>query len=188
MNRSSSNIKCPHSRPVQMLCHPCFTIEQFIEAIRLVQNGHVPPSSPQPYAWPYRPEDEACTVHARQVSHDPEDSSALTEDNSSDVSIDDLWIGPEVAVADNGIECSSSNEGGDEAASNTSAETLINLDPARYFNWFVTTSIVGVGLFSDITTARMLRAPGTSVHYFTTFHEAKKYFNLALSMWVGDMA
>ncbi|KAG1826109.1 uncharacterized protein BJ212DRAFT_1475449 [Suillus subaureus] len=175
-------------------------MEQFIEAIHLVQNGHVSHDPEDSSAFTednssdtsiddiwigleVRSEDEACIVCARQVSHDPEKNSTLTEDNSSDTSIDDIWIGPEVAIADNGLECSSSNDGGDEAASNTSAETLINLDPAHYFNWFGTTSVVGVGLFSDITTAWMLCAPGTSVHYFTTSHEAKKYFNLALSMW-----
>ncbi|KAG1885232.1 hypothetical protein F4604DRAFT_1918903 [Suillus subluteus] len=161
-------------------------MEQFIEAIHLVQNGHVPPSSPRPYGWPYRPEDELCTVHTQRVSHGPDDDTAAMEDNSSDVSIDDLWLGPEAAAADNGLESSSSNEGEDEAEFDTSSDTLIDLDPARHFNWFVTTSPVGVGLFSEISTARMLRAPGTTVHYFLTLREAKEHFTLALALWNGE--
>ncbi|KAG1732168.1 hypothetical protein EDB19DRAFT_1831477, partial [Suillus lakei] len=157
-------------------------MEQFIEAIHLVQSGH--------------------------GSHSPEDCSPVTEeDNSSDISIDDIWIGPEVAAADNSLDNfspdngrddtessvatadnsldnTSSNYGGDEAESSASAtETLINLDPAHYFNWFVATSHFGVGIFSEIYTAQKLRAPGTSVHYFTTFDEAKQHFDLALAVW-----
>ncbi|KAG1744824.1 hypothetical protein EDB19DRAFT_1906536 [Suillus lakei] len=141
-------------------------MEQFIEAIHLVQSGHVPPSSPKPFAWPYRPEDEVCPVHT-QIGRDDTESSA--------------------AAADNSLDNTSSNYGGDEAESSASAtETLINLDPAHYFNWFVATSHFGVGIFSEIYTARKLRAPGTSVHYFTTFDEAKQHFDLALAMWCGE--
>ncbi|KAG1718278.1 hypothetical protein EDB19DRAFT_1838324 [Suillus lakei] len=137
MNDSCSNVRCPHGKPVQMLRHPCFTMEQFIEAIHLVQSGH---------------------------GRDDTESSA--------------------AAADNSLDNTSSNYGGDEAESSASAtETLINLDPAHYFNWFVATSHFGVGIFSEIYTARKLRAPGTSVHYFTTFDEAKQHFDLALAMW-----
>ncbi|KAG1723396.1 hypothetical protein EDB19DRAFT_1916128 [Suillus lakei] len=186
-------------------------MEQFIEAIHLVQSGHVPPSSPKPFAWPYRPEDEVCPVHTQIGSHSPEDCSPVTEeDNSSDISIDDIWIGPEAAAADNSLnnfspdngrddtessaaaadnslDNTSSNYGGDEAESSASAtETLINLDPAHYFNWFVATSHFGVGIFSEIYTAQKLRAPGTSVHYFTTFNEAKQHFDLALAMWCSE--
>jgi hypothetical protein len=141
----------------------------------------VPPSSPQPYAWPYRPEDQVCPVHSQRgtlnppsfffhfthnytVLDSPDDNSADIEDNtldieenssdveenSSDISIGDLWIGSEMVLADNDFESSSSNEGDNEAESDTSADTLVDLDPARHFNWFVTTSIVGVGLFSEM--------------------------------------
>ncbi|KAG2739547.1 hypothetical protein P692DRAFT_20822952 [Suillus brevipes Sb2] len=168
-------------------------MEQFIKAIHLVQNGHVPPSSPRPYAWPYRPEDQVCPVHAQRVLNNPDDNSTDIEDNSSDiegnssdVSIDDLWIGSEMVLGDDDFESSSSNEGDNEAESDTSADTLVDLDPAHHFNWFVTTSIVGVGLFSEIITARMLRAPGTTVHYFITLREAMQHFHLALAMWNGE--
>ncbi|KAG1898669.1 uncharacterized protein F5891DRAFT_1190439 [Suillus fuscotomentosus] len=168
-------------------------MEQFIEAIHLVQNGHVPLSSPRPYAWPYQPEDQVCPVHAQRVlnssddnSTDIEDNSSNVKDNSSDVSIDDLWIGSEMVLADNGFKSSSSNEGDNEAESDTSAETLVDLDPASHFDWFVTTRVVGVGLFSEIITARMLRAPGTTVHYFVTLREAMQHFCLALAMWNGE--
>lgn len=79
-----------------------------------------------------------------------DDNSADIKDNSSDVSIDDLWIGSEMVLADNGFESSSSNEGDNEAESDTSTDTLIDLDPASHFDWFVTTSVVGVGLFSEM--------------------------------------
>jgi hypothetical protein len=32
----------------------------------------------------------------------------------------------------------------------------------------------------------MLRAPGTTVHYFATLHEAMLHFRLALAMWNGE--
>ncbi|KAG1845845.1 hypothetical protein F4604DRAFT_1688612 [Suillus subluteus] len=89
------------------------------------------------------------------------------EDNFSDVSIDDIWIGPKAAATDNGLKYSSSNEVGDEEAeSSTSNETFIDLDPASHFNWFITTSHFGVGLFNEISVTQMLCAPGTSVHYW----------------------
>ncbi|KAG1903733.1 uncharacterized protein F5891DRAFT_1185370 [Suillus fuscotomentosus] len=160
-------------------------MEQFIEAIRMVQNGHVPPSSPKPYGWPYRPEDEVCSVHTQTVSHSPEDRSpAKEEDTSSEVSIDDICIGPVAAAADNSLDSSSSENGGESSMSGT--ETLADLDPALEFNWFVTTSHFGVGLYSEISTTRTLHAPGTTVHYFTTLHEAKEYFRLALAVWCGE--
>ncbi|KIK42767.1 hypothetical protein CY34DRAFT_106715 [Suillus luteus UH-Slu-Lm8-n1] len=148
-------------------------MEQFIKAIHLVQNGHVP-----------------CHLldHTRGLTDlktSPDENSTDVEDNSSDVSINDLWIGSEMGLADNDFESSSSNEGDNEAESDTSADTLVDLDPAHHFNWFVTTSVVGVGLFSEITTARMLCAPGTMVHYFVTLHEAMQHFHLALAMWNG---
>ncbi|KAG1767728.1 hypothetical protein EV702DRAFT_1203596 [Suillus placidus] len=159
-------------------------MEQFIEAIHLVQSGHVPPSSPKPYGWPYRPEDEPCPVHTRNVSLSPEDHSpAKEEDTSSEVSIDDICIGPVVATADS-LDNSSSENG--EESSMSSTETLADVDPALEFNWFVTTSHCGVGLYSEIPTARVIRAPGTSIHYFTTLGEAKDYFRLALAMWCGE--
>lgn len=82
--------------------------------------------------------------------NNPDDNSTDIEDNSSDVSIDDLWIGSEMVLGDDDFESSSSNEGDNEVESDTSADTLVDLDPARHFNWFVTTSIVGVGLFSEM--------------------------------------
>ncbi|KAG2087447.1 uncharacterized protein F5147DRAFT_658953 [Suillus discolor] len=110
-------------------------MEQFIKAIRMVQNGH--------------------------VSHSPEDRSlAKEEDTSSEFLF---------------------QNGGESSMSGT--ETLADLDPALEFNWFMTTSHFGVGLYNEISTTRMLHAPGTSVHYFTTLHEAKEYFRLALAVW-----
>ncbi|KAG2060032.1 hypothetical protein BDR06DRAFT_967554 [Suillus hirtellus] len=156
MDHSSSNVRCPHNQPVQMLRHLCFMMEQFIEAIHMVQNGH--------------------------VSHSPEDHSPAKEgDTSSEVSIDDICIGPMAAATDNSLDSSSSENGGESSMSST--ETLADLDPALEFNWFMTTSHSGVGLYSEISTTRTLHAPGTTVHYFTTLHEAKEYFRLALAVW-----
>ncbi|KAG2739116.1 hypothetical protein P692DRAFT_201873446 [Suillus brevipes Sb2] len=186
MNQDTSNVRCCHNQRVQMLRHPCFTMEQFIEAIHLVQSGHVPPSSPKPYGWPYRPEDEPCPVHTRDVSHSPEDRSpAKEEDTSSELSIDDIWIGPGAAAADS-LDNSSSEHGEESSMSMSGTETLTDIDPALEFNWFVTTSHCGVGLYSEISTARVVHAPGTSVHYFTTLGEAKDHFRLALAMWCGE--
>ncbi|KAG2058065.1 hypothetical protein BDR06DRAFT_968983 [Suillus hirtellus] len=115
-----------------------------------------------------------------------DDNSTDIKDNSSDVSINDLWIGSEMVLANNGFESFSSNEGDNEVESDTSADTLVDLDPASHFDWFITTSVVSVGLFSKIITAWMLRAPGTMVHYFVTLYEAMQHFRLALAMWNGE--
>lgn len=128
----------------------------------------VPPSSPKPYGWPYQPEDEVCSVHTQTgtvnlhtfssfillincaVSHSPEDRSpAKEEDTSSEVSIDDICIGPEAAAADNSLDNSSSENGGESSMSGT--ETLADLDTALEFNWFMTTSHFGVGLYSEMS-------------------------------------
>ncbi|KAG1883663.1 hypothetical protein F4604DRAFT_1920170 [Suillus subluteus] len=161
-------------------------MEQFIEAIHLVQSGHVPPSSPKPYGWPYRPEDEPCPVHTQDVSHSPEDRSpAKEEDTSSELSISDIWIGPGVAAADS-LNNSSSEHGEESRMSRSGTETLMDVDPALEFNWFMTTSHCGVGLYNEISTARIVHAPGTSIHYFTTLGEVKDHFRLALVMWCGE--
>ncbi|KAG1742209.1 hypothetical protein EDB19DRAFT_1827843 [Suillus lakei] len=135
-------------------------MEQFIKAIHLVQNSH--------------------------SLNSPDDNSADVEDNSSDISINNPWTSSEMVLANNDFKSSSSNEGDNEVESDTSADTLVDLDPACHFNWFITTSVVGVGLFSKITTAWMLRAPGTTVYYFITLHEAMQHFCLALAMWNGE--
>lgn len=128
----------------------------------------VPPSSPKPYGWPYRPEDEPCPVHTRDgtlnlptfsslilltnhaVSRSPEDcSTAKEEDTSSELSIDDIWIGPGAAAADS-LDNSSSEHGEESSLSMSGTETLADVDPALEFNWFVTTSHCGVGLYSEM--------------------------------------
>ncbi|KAG1734222.1 uncharacterized protein EDB91DRAFT_1251006 [Suillus paluster] len=151
---SQPDIRCLHNCRVQMLPHPCFTLKQFIEAIRLVQCGHVPPSSPQPFAWPYRPEGEECILHTQFGSHrDVMDSPG---DNSTDVdtSIKDIWIGATNDATNDVLPGSQpkyhSSEGEELEAANASAETLINIDPASQFKWFVTVGHYGVGLFSDM--------------------------------------
>ena len=108
----------------------------------------VPPSSPKPFAWPYRPEDEVCPVHTQiGTVHSPTFSSFILLINRA--GRDDTESS--AAAADNSLDNTSSNYGGDEAESSASAtETLINLDPAHYFNWFVATSHFGVGIFSEM--------------------------------------
>ncbi|KAG1898332.1 uncharacterized protein F5891DRAFT_1191004 [Suillus fuscotomentosus] len=68
----------------------------------------------------------------------PEDRSpAKEEDTSSEVSIDDICIGPAAAAADNSLDSSSSENGGESSMSGT--ETLADLDPALEFNCNKTT-------------------------------------------------
>ncbi|KAG2757670.1 hypothetical protein P692DRAFT_20813767 [Suillus brevipes Sb2] len=56
MNQDNGPIKCEcHGHCVQMLPHPCFTIEQFLQAIYLVQSGQ---------GWERNPENADCLVHA----------------------------------------------------------------------------------------------------------------------------
>ncbi|KAG2739488.1 hypothetical protein P692DRAFT_20881705 [Suillus brevipes Sb2] len=66
MNQDNGSIRCDcHGRCVQMLPHPCFTIEQFLQAIYLVQSGQVGPmTSPQPIGWERNPDGADCLVHA----------------------------------------------------------------------------------------------------------------------------
>ncbi|KAG1871549.1 hypothetical protein F4604DRAFT_1926282 [Suillus subluteus] len=149
---SHPDIRCTHNQPVQMLPDPCFTLEQFIEAIQLVQCGSIPPSAPRPYGWPYRLEGEDCVLHAQ---HDGDSLTNVTDNNTdisvgdtdcdgladvaedhANVSIDDIWIGP----MDNSNPLAS---GGEEDAperqavdANASVETLVDIDPASWYNWF----------------------------------------------------
>ncbi|KAG2029353.1 hypothetical protein BDR03DRAFT_1018507 [Suillus americanus] len=81
-----------------------------------------------------------------------------------------------------------SSEGDEFEAANASAETLINIDPASQFKWFVTVCHYGVGLFSDIHTARKLHSASTTVHYFTTLHEAQAHFEDVFNVWCGEAA
>ncbi|KAG2097770.1 uncharacterized protein F5147DRAFT_656303 [Suillus discolor] len=181
---SQPDIQCLHNCRIQMLPHPCFTLEQFIEAIWLVQCGHVPPLSPQPFGWPHRPEGEECVLHTQSGSHRDVMDSLDVNPTDVDTSIEDIWIGATNDAtnnATNNILPGSqpeyhSNEGEELEAANASAETLINIDPASWFKWFITVGHYGVGLFSDIYTACKLCSAGTTVYYFTMLHEAQAHF------------
>ncbi|KAG1756930.1 hypothetical protein EDD22DRAFT_957314 [Suillus occidentalis] len=196
---SHSDIRCCHNRPVQMLPHPCFTLEQFIKAIRLVQSGQIPPFSPQPYGWPYRPEGEDCALHAR---HDPHQGAIDSDSHANvvgdDTDVSDVWIGPADNVDEDilpGSELDFPSSDGEESQRerrmvdvNSSVETLVNIDidPASRFKWFVSTGDHGMGLFNDIYTARKLRAAGTTVYYFRTLSEAKEHFQTAFNAWCSE--
>jgi hypothetical protein len=75
-----------------------------------------------------------------------------------DSSIKDIWIGATNDATDDatnnvllGSEPEYGSSVGDELeAANASAETLINIDPASQFKWFVTVCHYGVRLFSDM--------------------------------------
>ncbi|KAG1878447.1 hypothetical protein C8R48DRAFT_768005 [Suillus tomentosus] len=138
---SLPEVHCVHNRRIQMLPHPCFTLEQFIEAIRLVQSGYVPPSCPQPFGWPYRPEGEKCDLHPQSGSHQDVMDSPGDEPADLDSSIEDIWIGATNDATNDatddvlpGSEPEYDSSVGDELeAANASAETLINIDPASQF-------------------------------------------------------
>ncbi|KAG2045582.1 hypothetical protein BDR06DRAFT_978106, partial [Suillus hirtellus] len=183
---SQPDIQCLHNRRVQLLPHPCFTLEQFIKDIRLVQC--VPPSSPQPFGWPHRPEGEECVLHTQSGSHRDVMDGQDVNPTDVDTSIEDIWIGATNDATNNTQPGSQpeyhSNEVEKLEAANASAETLINIDPASRFKWFVTVCHYGVGLFSDIYTARKLRSAGTTVHYFTTLHEAQAHFQNVFNVCV----
>ncbi|KAG2125961.1 hypothetical protein DEU56DRAFT_916242 [Suillus clintonianus] len=212
---SHSDIRCPHNRPVQMLPHPCFRLKQFIEAIWLVQCRYVPPQAPGPYGWPYCPEGEDCLIHAQHdgdsltnvtddntdISVDDTDCGGLADqvaEDHADVSIDDIWIGPADDVADDADDDSSLQSdpltsGGEEDApeyqaidANASVETLVDIDPASRYNWFVSVGHSGVGLFSDIYTAPKMCATGTSVYYFSMLDAAREHLWRMLNMWCGE--
>ncbi|KAG1803370.1 hypothetical protein EV424DRAFT_1544886 [Suillus variegatus] len=210
---SPPEVHCIHNRHVQMLPHPCFTLEQFIEAIRLVQCGYVPPLRPQPFGWPYRPEGEECDLHTqsgsqRDVMDSPGDEPADIDSHQDvmdspgdepadlDTSIKDIWIGAANDTTNNATNNATNDVlPGSEPeydyeleAANASAETLINLDPASQFKWFVTVCHYGVGLFNDIHTARKLHSGGTTVHYFTTLDAAQAHFRDVFNVWCGEAA
>ncbi|KAG0695269.1 hypothetical protein DFH29DRAFT_880176 [Suillus ampliporus] len=182
---SLPEVYCVHNHHIQMLLHPCFTLKQFIEAIHLVQCGYVPPLSPQPFGWPYRPEGEECNLHTQSGSHQDVMDSPGDEPTDLDTSIEDIWIGPANDAANDATNAANnatndatndaandaaknatndatnnvlpgsqpeyhSSEGDELEASSASAETLINIDPASQFKWFITVCHYGVGLFSDV--------------------------------------
>ncbi|KAG1776157.1 hypothetical protein EV702DRAFT_1198461 [Suillus placidus] len=157
---SEPDIRCLHNRRVQMLPHPCFTLKQFIKAIRLVQCGHVPPSSPQPFGWPYRAEGKDCALHAQNGTYMNPHQDAMDNSGEDDASIKNVWISPADNAAEDvqtGSQLKSDSSEGEElevepvdASANTSAETLIDIDPASQFNWFVSVGYYGVGIFSDM--------------------------------------
>ncbi|KAG1894513.1 uncharacterized protein F5891DRAFT_1195212 [Suillus fuscotomentosus] len=128
---SQPDIQCLHNRRVQMLTHPCFTLEQFIKDIRLVQC--VPPSSPQPFGWPHRPEGEECVLHTQSGSHRDVMDSQDVNPTDVDTSIEDIWIGATNDILPGSQPKYQSNEVEELEAANASAETLINIDPASRF-------------------------------------------------------
>ncbi|KAG1843551.1 hypothetical protein F4604DRAFT_1938080 [Suillus subluteus] len=151
-------------------------------------------SSSRPYIWykavmfPRHHQNHMDGLTVLKMSHAqsihemvcPEDHSpAKEEDTSSELSISDIWIGPGVAAADS-LDNSSSEHGEESSMSRSGTETLMDVDPTLEFNWFVTTSHCGVGLYNEISTVCVVHAPGTSIHYFTTLGEAKDHFRLAL--------
>ncbi|KAG1887643.1 hypothetical protein F4604DRAFT_1674832 [Suillus subluteus] len=170
---SHSDIRCCHNRPVQMLPHPCFTLEQFIEAIRLVQSGQNP----------------------HQGAIDSNSHANVVED---DTDVSDIWISPADNVDEDilpGSELDFPSSDGEESERgcqmvdvNSSVETLVNIDinPASCFKWFVSTGHHGMGLFNDIYTARKLRAAGTTVYYFRTLSEAEEHFQTAFNAWCTE--
>ncbi|KAG2046733.1 hypothetical protein BDR06DRAFT_977278 [Suillus hirtellus] len=178
---SHSDIRCCHNCHIQMLPHPCFTLEQFIEAIWLVQSGQIPPFSPQPFGWPYRLEGEDCTLHARHNPHQGAiDSNSCANVAKDDTDVSDVWIGPVDNVDEDiwpssKLDCPSSD--GEESERecqtvdvNASVKTLVNLDidPASQFKCY---------------TAHKLCAAGTTVHYFRTLSEVKEHFQALFNAW-----
>ncbi|KAG2739725.1 hypothetical protein P692DRAFT_20822860 [Suillus brevipes Sb2] len=117
-------------------------VEQFIEAIHLVQSGHIPPSSSQPFGWPYRADSKECALHAQYADPRQDVTDSQGED---DTSIEDIWIGPADNTAEDDEPCSelefhsSESEELEVAPSDTStdasAETLVDIDPTSWFDW-----------------------------------------------------
>ncbi|KAG1733209.1 uncharacterized protein EDB91DRAFT_1251452 [Suillus paluster] len=99
---SQPDIQCLRNRRVQMLPHPCFTLKQFIEAIRLVQCDH-------------------CSH--RDVMDSPGDNPT-----DVDTSIEDIWIGATNDATNDVLPGSQpeyhSSEGEELEAANASAKTL----------------------------------------------------------------
>jgi hypothetical protein len=96
------------------------------------------------------PGDEPADIGShRDVMDSPGDEPA-----DLDTSIEDIWIGAANDATDdvtNDVLPGSEPEYDYELeAANASAETLINLDPASQFKWFVTVCHYGVGLFNDM--------------------------------------
>lgn len=75
-------------------------------------------------------------------------------------SIEDIWIGPADDTAEDdqpGSQLESHSSEREElevepvdASTNASAETLVDIDPASEFDWFVSVGHYGVGIFSDM--------------------------------------
>ncbi|KAG1886458.1 hypothetical protein F4604DRAFT_1917250 [Suillus subluteus] len=133
-------------------------------------------------------------MHDLRVLDD--DSLTNVVEDDSDVSIDDILIGPTDDITDDSFTSSqpdSLSSDGEEheledQGDNTSVETLIDIDPAIRFNWFISVGYSGVGLFRDIYTARKLRAAGTTVYYFCTLSDAKKHFWDVFNTWCSEKA
>ncbi|KAG1872266.1 hypothetical protein F4604DRAFT_1925886 [Suillus subluteus] len=86
MDQGNGSIKCEcHGHCVQMLPHPCFTIEQFLQAIYLVQSGQVGPiTSPQPIGAAFMRND--LSDAGLQVT--PEEDLPATEANNPSLESD----------------------------------------------------------------------------------------------------
>ncbi|KAG1846980.1 hypothetical protein DFJ58DRAFT_730309 [Suillus subalutaceus] len=122
-----------------------------------------------------------------------DDSLTNVVEDDPEVSIDGILINPTDDITEDGFTSSqpdSLSSDGEEheledqaVDDNTSVETLIDIDPAIQFNWFVSVGYSGVGLFRDIYAARKLRAAGTTVYYFCTLSDAKKHFWEVFDAW-----